>query len=210
MLLGDREFIGPVWIQYLQKEKIPYCFRIKEEGQFLENSRGRFVWAKNLFRHLKRGREQSLGERHVGKQGKVFGHVSGMRSLKGELLVVIHSGDLQTPCEDYGLRWEIECLFKGMKSNGFNLEDTHLTKTKRIETLLSVLMISFCYAYDWGEMQEPQKIKSHGHPQHSVFRRGLDALRRALLNVELFINELTKYFNELRHRQLFYSKSFVP
>jgi len=210
VLLGDREFIGPAWISYLQEEKIPYCFRIKEDGQFIQNAKGQFVKTRALFHHLKCGEQEHIGLRKIGKREQTLSTVSATRSLKGELLVVMHSADMETPCEIYELRWSIECLFKGLKSNGFNLEDTHLTKNERIETLLNVLMIAFCYAYDWGQLQEPSKIKKHGYPQHSVFRVGLDALRRALTNANLFQKELLNYFQSLLQKQIHRFKSFVP
>jgi hypothetical protein len=210
VLLGDREFIGPVWISYLQAEQIPYCFRIKEEGQYIENVRGKFIKAKELLRHLKCGERKSFGVRKIGKQGETQSSLSATRSLRGELLVVMHSEGLETPCGVYELRWSIECLFKGLKSNGFNLEDTHLTKSERIETLLNILIIAFCYAYDWGQMQELPEVKNHGYPQHSVFRTGLDALRRALINVSFFMSELKKYFKSLLRVQIPHFKCFVP
>lgn len=211
ILLGDREFIGPRWIEYLQKEKIPYCFRIKEEGQYLENRKGRFIKAKAMFRTVGRSQTKAAGVIKIGKKGEVISALSATRSVGGELLVVMHSEELEAaPCESYQLRWSIECLFKGMKSNGFNVEDTHLTDAKRIETMLSVLMIAFCYAYDWGQMQEAPKLKKHGFPQHSLFRMGLDSLRRALLNLNQFIDELSRYFENLFRRKTFYAKSFVP
>ena len=41
VLLGDREFIGKLWIDWLENAKIDYVFRMKENGQYLSNSRGR-------------------------------------------------------------------------------------------------------------------------------------------------------------------------
>lgn len=43
----------------------------------------------------------------------------------------------------YAQRWQIETLFSALKSRGFNLEDTHITTTHRLDKLLSLLAIAF-------------------------------------------------------------------
>jgi len=200
VLLADREFIGKDWIGYLQKQQIPFCIRIKEAGQYIRKAQETPVLAKALFSSLKTGSWTSLGPRFVGKQDEVCVDISAARNHQGELLVVMHSDDVVTPTQTYSLRWQIECLFKALKSGGFNLEDTHLTNPDRIETLLHVLCIAFCHAYDWGNQAQPQKSKRHGYTQNSVFRLGLDLLARALLNPFLFMDLLLEYFTNLLHR----------
>jgi hypothetical protein len=43
VILGDREFIGYHWIDWLDRNKIPYVFRIKENGQYISNTQGKMV-----------------------------------------------------------------------------------------------------------------------------------------------------------------------
>ena len=206
VLLGDREFIGKQWIRYLQRHQIPFCFRLKESGQKMFNKKGQPVLVKQLFHGLKAGESIHRGEQAVGLKGsQVRVCISALRSLQGELVVVMHSPDVEDPLGSYALRWQIECLFKALKSSGFHLEETHLTHPKRLSTLLSVLMIAFCYAYDWGKMQEakkPQKLKKHGSPEHSLFRVGLDLLNRMLLHLKSHVRKLTKYFKNLMTQKL--------
>ena len=174
VLLADREFIGPSWIGYLQKHEIPFSIRIKEEGQYITNCRGEFVKANVLCRDLRGGETKALGLRYVGKQKQTRAWVSATRSMSGELLVVIHDAKTQTPCHTYEKRWQIECLFKSLKSGGFNMEDTRLRHPERIETLLALLTLAFCYVYDWGNLQEPQAIKCHGEPLAKVEVKAVD------------------------------------
>lgn len=64
----------------------------------------------------------------------------------------------------YSQRWEIETMFKAFKSQGFNLEDTHLTKKDRIEKLLALMAIAFVWSYISGEFferVEPIKLKKN-------------------------------------------------
>lgn len=39
VLLGDREFVGPEWIGYLQTQGVPFVMRLRENGVYLGSSR---------------------------------------------------------------------------------------------------------------------------------------------------------------------------
>ena len=54
-LTGDREFIGIKWLTWLNKHNIQYVIRLKENGQYISNSRGIMVKARDLFRPLPQG-----------------------------------------------------------------------------------------------------------------------------------------------------------
>jgi hypothetical protein len=57
-------------------------------------------------------------------------------------LAFLHSADVENLKEDYRQRWDIEVLFKNLKTNGFNIEDTSVTCPKKLITLLHVVMIT--------------------------------------------------------------------
>ena len=50
----------------------------------------------------------------------------------------------------YRRRGEIETLFSCLKTWGFRMEDTHMTAPEKIEKLLLVLAIAFCWSYKLG------------------------------------------------------------
>ncbi len=84
---------------------------------------------------------------------------------------------------EYKQRWQIECLFKAMKSSGFNLEDTHVKHLDRLERLISIVMIAFVWSYNVGdyinennENIEKIRIKKHNNQAISVFKLGLSIL----------------------------------
>ena len=43
-------------------------------------------------------------------------------------------------------RWQIETLFKGLKSSGFNIEDTLVTDLERLGKLFLLTMIAFLWS----------------------------------------------------------------
>ncbi len=40
-------------------------------------------------------------------------------------------------------RWQIETMFKAFKTQGFNIEDTHLSDIGRIDKLVAVVSFAF-------------------------------------------------------------------
>lgn len=184
LILGDREFIGAIWINYLISNKLPFCVRLKEGWQKVSLECGRMVEVKKCFPGLKRGEVRSLGLRQLGEGKKaVMCYITGLRNEKGDWVIVAHSEGLENPCEIYRERWQIETMFRAMKTGGFNLESTHITCPERLECLLAIIAITYAICYRMGEIitqKTPPKPKKHGFWPKSIFRYGLDKLRQAL------------------------------
>ena len=51
---------------------------------------------------------------------------------------------------DYGLRWGIEAMFSDFKTRGFNLEDSQITRTDRLDRLVLVLSLALYWAVSTG------------------------------------------------------------
>lgn len=181
-LCADREFIGKKWFAYLRRKGIASRLRVRANTK-MASARGRMVQARQLFRHGRLGHPLGLvGARLIwGARSPV----SGMRLPKGEYLIVISERECESAIADYGRRWEVETLFGCLKSRGFCLEHTHVTDSDRLKKLLALLALAFCWAHvvgEWLSAQQPLKIKKHGRKARSLFRHGLDHLRRILCN----------------------------
>ena len=181
-VLADREFIGGPWIQWLRENDIPFCIRIKR-GNIVTNQYGKQVYAWSLFGHLRYGEELILPTPSLVWSNPVF--LSATRSLHGELVIIATDRHLQAPLRLYSQRWQVETLFAALKSRGFNFGKTHLTHSDRIEKLVILLAITFCWAHKTGEWRhslQPIPLKKHGRLLYSYFRYGLDFIRSHLLN----------------------------
>jgi hypothetical protein len=181
-LLADREFVGNAWFDWVIKKQIPFYIRVKS-NTITSNALGLDVNMDALFYDLKPGEQRILrGKRKCWKQ-RVY--LSALRLSDGELLIIATDKLVEDPIKEYAKRWEIETLFGCLKSKGFNFEDTHITRPERIEKLLVLLTIAFCWAYKTGEWRHEQKaikVKKHGRKAVSYFRYGLDFLRDFALN----------------------------
>ena len=183
-LLADREFIGAEWMEFLNKNNIPFAIRLKENMQVhLEDGSLR------QFRTLLRKR----------RRGAWAGWLSGMQTTPanrlrfaakrirdGELLIVATNlDDGGRGLNLYRKRWAIECLFADAKTRGLNIEDTHITDTGKLATLLVIVALAVTWAYRCATRAMGRKAiarKAHGRREKSWFRVGLDALRNWIIH----------------------------
>lgn len=181
---ADREFIGTAWFAYLCKEQIPLRIRLRDNLLVTTANGRKRVVARNLFRTQKAdvgvllsGRRRVLGQ-------ELF--LMGMRKTTGEYVIVASNEASQSVLSDYAQRWKIETLFGCLKSRGFCLEATHVTEKERLEKLLALLTITFCWAYlagQWLTRRQPLQVKAHGRLAKSLFRCGFDHLRHIVCNL---------------------------
>ena len=100
-------------------------------------------------------------------------------------MYLAYQGYAQQNLRRYAQRWHTENLFAALKTRGFHLEDTGLTHSARVSTLLLVVSLAFVWACLTGAvlaLREGVRRKAHGYAGVSVFRLGLDALQDLLLH----------------------------
>jgi len=194
-LCADREFIGKVWFQWLMANQIPFRIRVRENTK-MTNGRGQVVAARRLFRHQAINQPLSFAKARLIWGLELF--VTGMRLASGEYLIVVAPQEAEQAISDYAKRWEIETLFGCLKSRGFRLEETHVIEPERLKKLIALLALAFCWAHVVGEWLSQQKVlkpKKHGRLAKSIFRYGLNHLRRILCN-------LADRFQQIAFRQV--------
>ena len=179
---GDREFACIALLKYLLAEAIPFTLRIKGDC-IVKNSRGERVQIKCLFRDVK------PGEVRVMKQILVLKHIVDIVAYlksNGELVILTTNHDISTIQDRYINRNQIETMFKAMKTQGFNLEDTHITHPDRVGRLMGAMAVSFAWSYkigDYIDAESPIKVKSHGRRLRSVFKTGFKFLINLFSNL---------------------------
>jgi hypothetical protein len=184
-LLADREFVGEHWIDWLNRSKIRYYIRICEN--FWVERHGKRFKASWLFNHLKCGDYCYL--QTIYRVNGQYCYLSASKiwhDKVAELQIIISFNDPENAQKYYKERWQIDTAFRGLKTSGFNIEDTHLTDLRRIEKLFSIVMVAFAWAYAVvifvDQNIKPVKIKKHGRKAKSIFKYGLEMIATALLN----------------------------
>ena len=185
-ILADREFIGDDWFRELIQYKIPFYIRIRNNMWIDIPGKGptRAFW---LFYSLPIN-TASHYEKIVCIDGQ-WVYLSGMRVVgkdgKIEFVIVASFKPDHTALLKYRDRWQIETMFKALKSGGFNFEDTHLTDPNRIAKLIALVSVAFIWVYLIGISRNrisPIKTKKHGRKANSLFKYGLVFITYCLLN----------------------------
>lgn len=186
-LLADREFVGEKWLNFLNENKIRYHIRIRNNFKVYCPKRQKEIKAWHLFNDLKVGQLRHYHK--ILKLGDEYCYLSGIKTIKDgkpEFCIVVSFNKPDEALKKYSQRWQIETLFKGLKTSGFNLEDTHVTHLDRLEKLVLLVMIAFVWCYKIGDFIDTQiksiPIKKHGNRAVSIFRYGLDYLSRLFIS----------------------------
>jgi Transposase DDE domain len=186
-ILADREFVGEKWIGFLNAQGIRYHIRIRNNFKVFLPVKNKEVKASWLFNNLKI-HEICHYPKIVNLNGELV-YLSATKTVTREngieLLILVSYNRPEESLEYYKIRWQIETLFKSLKSSGFNIEDTHVIKLERLERLLLLVMMAFTWSYLIGDHLDTVfakiKIKTHGRRAISVIKFGLDYLSKVLL-----------------------------
>ena len=130
--------------------------------------------------------------------------IIGLR-LKDEYLILVTNLEADNALGFYKRRWEIETLFSAFKLRGFNLEETHMSNPKKLDTLFTILSLAFVWSHtigEWLNKKEPIRTLKHGRKAKSIFLYGLESLARMFLNHEYFSQELKFIFRLFHFKDL--------
>lgn len=189
-LIADREFIGERWFGYLNENGIRYFIRILCSYQVMHTINGKVIQVSRLFESLQVNKAKFLSRPYW-----VTGRICYLSALcfinqgKRELVIIASFSKTRDAIKEYANRWQIESMFRAIKSSGFNIEKTHLSDINRFEKLLTLVFIAFVWAYLTGLYihKNIKKIRmlKHGFNAKSFFKYGLDYIADWLLNAEI-------------------------
>ncbi|OLV17855.1 Mobile element protein [Deinococcus marmoris] len=170
-IYADQEFIGQAWIQGLAERGLPITVRLRVDARIDGLPAGE--WLEGL---------QPDEKAMLIDNAEVYGlpmNVVLTRTDQGEALIVASNATKgQHILKGYRQRWKIECLFRALKTKGFNLENTHMTLPAHVTRLLCLLILGYVWSVLVGIDQEAA-LKKHGRRAWSVISLGLRSLVRA-------------------------------
>jgi len=179
MIIGDREFIGLSWIEYLKGNNIPYCMRVPKSHLITLKNGDCYSISELLSTSSERYFQDCMVD-------GVWGNCLLKRLPNDDYLFLIGSFPAKELGRIYRKRWCIETLFQAFKGRGFDLESTHLKCSKKLSKLLVFVSIAVAICVKLGEHHHKKvqiiKTKKHGYKANSFFRQGLTVVRRGLKN----------------------------
>ncbi len=190
---ADREFASKEWLAFLVKNKIGFRLRIKA-NHLITDKHGRTIHASKMLKTMKIGERTEFRRRRKLWNQSVF--VAVCRKADGDNVIVVSSERNGQILLEYSRRWQIETLFGCLKTRGFRLEDTHLTRGERISSLLSLLTLAIVWGLLAGELtarRTPPKIKKHGRLEKSIFRLGLETLRNCFCQMTTNLGQKQRF-----------------
>ena len=178
---ADREFPSKRFLEHLKIKGIPFAVRIKCDALIEHN--GVEHSASQWFKAYQRKRLR--GAVVYGANVNVCGRRLKKRNGKQDYLIVVTSLEPDDGFEFYKARWKIETLFGVLKSRGFNLENTRVTQSSRLENLVLLLGIALVWALKIGKWVKSSvgcRERQDRTPFYSLCRLGLDFLRWLFLS----------------------------
>jgi len=192
-VIGDREFIGEKWYNYLLNSKIDFYIRIHKSH--LVEIDGNVISA---FELLKGRIRRSVSEVKVNNVIANIGatYLQNPDDEDDKYLIIITNRHPDGASQAYQNRWSIEVFFQSIKGRGFNIENTHLKDVIRIKKLVAMVCLAFVWCLTIGIWKDQAikdiRIKNNGYKANSFFRYGLNHLRNIFKNIS---NKLSKFLN---------------
>jgi hypothetical protein len=162
-LLADREYIGSDWFKLLKVNKIHFVIRMRM-GDYEAN-----VDAAQGNTYLKMYEKCAAKDKLVRKQIWIGGECytilmmpNPKQDAKEPVFIFLTTlPDAKKAAELYAKRWKIECLFRHLKTNGYNLEDLNLRDSGKNLLMLAIVATAYILAIMEGQKRQkkiPQNL----------------------------------------------------
>lgn len=162
VFLADREFIGSAWFKALQKRRIPYAIRVRN-NQFVTLADGKRIKISALAKDLTNQKPRHWKEVHLD----VVPCALSLKRLPDKGLLAVVSFGLKPgadPLETYRQRWAIELCFACLKTKGFDIESTHLRHADRLEKMFAIASMAAAAALAASKNQNKLQTGSRKNP----------------------------------------------
>lgn len=145
-LMGDRFYGSPALIDWCRNQGWGWRLRCKQDLLVFDKSGGEMTLAEHFTRGEHMLRDVELTEKRART------NVAMLHEEDHPEPWIIAMSDPPTiwRAHDYGLRWGIEAMFSDYKTRGFNLEDSQIERTDRLDRLVLVLSLALYWAVSTG------------------------------------------------------------
>lgn len=206
-LLADREYIGRNWFTFLVDElSLNFAIRLPQ-GDYktdLGHLYGQFI------RDIKKGKTKDIPLKMGNHTFRLIGVKNrNPENQEDDLLILLTNlpNNKHKIIAIYGLRWQIECMFKCLKSNGFNMEDLGFTNPNKVRLMLCIVIACYVLCVCEGIKKIKKKAKNNEKTAQvnrvSLFQQGYEIVNLKVQKIVLFLDWL---INEI----FYLPKKFKP
>lgn len=200
-LLGDREFIGVNWFNFMKSVHFSFVVRARMQDYWgevaLALNKSIEATEAHIFRTVKKNGYFQIP---IVLKGDLFYYTvlpnRSKRKKKDDkwLILISDKNDLEWISTSFPKRWGIEVFFYHCKTNGFNLEDLNLINLVKAQLMMGVIAI--CYVLSIKKGTECEKIKEPLIKNYkdkkskaiSLFRLGYDNLKNEIHTIQDLIS----------------------
>ena len=195
-LLGDREFIGVNWFEFMTSVGFSFVIRARMQDYYSQIPMMSGKTVDEVEKYIQRKvKKQGYFQVPIVLKGQllyytVFANTSKRRKKNDKWLILISDKrDINWISTSFPKRWGIEVFFYHCKTNGFNLADLNLTDLLKAQLMMGVTAICYVLSIKKGlECQRTEKtlLKNYGIKKSraiSLFRLGYDNLKNEIHSV---------------------------
>ena len=175
LVLGDREFVGHVWLKWLKDHGLNFVMRLPKHHLLTAESGDRRAIA-DL--GLRVGQVRRFAQVQVDG---VWGQAWVKALADGEFLFLFGTSSLTSLGQFYAKRWTIEQCFQNLKGREFNLENSHLRCHDKLRKLVALVSLAYAFCLSVGQAADrrtPVAHKNYGYRATSLSRHGLNIVRQ--------------------------------
>jgi len=173
-LLGDREFIGESWEEFLATHDLDFLLRVRRDYRLPDGPT-----VEEIFSRLRIGETREV---RLDGWRLIVHRLKPKKDRRDDCLALATldtRSSAKTVLKKYRNRWMIERGFFNMNTNGFEIKRTRLISVARIEMLIYIMMFCYFLVMVIGLLKDHLfgiKVKKHGHRDISIFLKGLRTL----------------------------------
>jgi hypothetical protein len=157
-LLADREYVGNTWFKFLRDNNIHFLirWRLGDYESDVTQAKGKDYWQM----YLKCQQKNKIVKKQVMLDGSSYTFVMMPNpkadATEGVLIFATTLPDAKKAAQSYVRRWKIECMFRHMKTNGYNLEDLNLKDSGKNLLMMALLATAYILAVMEGYKRRKQ------------------------------------------------------
>lgn len=171
-LMGDRFYGSPALIKWCREHGWGWRLRCKQDLLVFDENGGETTLAECFARGEHMLTNVALTEKRALTNIAML-HEDGHAE---PWIIALSDPPTQWRAYDYGLRWGIEAMVSDYKTRGFNLEDSHIERTDRLDRLVLGLSLALYWAVSTG-MWDAMENKTPA--EKKIRRRNAKTLRAA-------------------------------